>query len=40
MISLEDKAFEIFAPREALSVTDWAEQNVFLSERITEQAGL
>jgi phage terminase large subunit GpA-like protein len=37
---LEAKAFEIFAPRKKESVTDWAESNVFLSERITEQAGL
>ena len=37
---LTARAFEIFAPRENQSVTDWAEANVFLSERITEQAGL
>lgn len=37
---LADKAFEIFAPRKKESVTEWAESNVFLSERITEMAGL
>tara|TARA_R110000824_G_scaffold180061_1_gene360440 strand:+ start:533 stop:2389 length:1857 start_codon:yes stop_codon:yes gene_type:complete len=37
---LADKAFEIFEPRKKQSVSDWAEENVFLSERVTEQAGL
>ena len=40
MKTLEDKAFAIFAPKKKESVTEWAENNVFLSERITEQAGL
>lgn len=37
---LTARAFEIFAPRLDQTVTEWAETNVFLSERITEQAGL
>lgn len=37
---LTARAFEIFAPRLNQTVTEWAETNVFLSERITEQAGL
>ena len=37
---LQAQALEIFAPRKEETVTEWAESNVFLSERITEMAGL
>ena len=36
---LEDFAFEILAPIGNQSVVEWAEQNCYLSERVTESAG-
>ena len=36
---LEDRAFGIFAIAKKQTVTEWAEDNAYLSERVTEMAG-
>ena len=38
-IRLLDHAFKIFEPTKKQTVVEWAEQNAYLSERVTEMAG-